>query len=267
MVTGENDQRFVIKICFLEDLDQPPNSLVDPRTRLVILRQFFTCFCGVREECGNDDFSGVVKDLVDIGMRLVIWFVSEQIRFEFQSRCLVFASPAMGIRGSKVKKKRSIVLSIGEELTTCLRHLHCISTVASQIRFKLVNGFRCDVIFSNVPCAVPGTCHDSRQGEPDYVVKRRKLVEVVLVTVLSIAMVVQSAHHNTAARTAGGSGCKCISENHSVPCNGINRRGFCDRISVAAQCWTFIVRDDEQHISLRRFGKWWEAQKEKTGRQ
>ena len=73
---------------------------------------------------------------------------------------------------------------------------------------------------------------------------------MVLVAKLAITMIVQSAHHNTAACAAGSSCGKRISENHPVSGNGIDCRSFRDRVPVAAQGGALIISDDEQHIPV-----------------
>ena len=75
-------------------------------------------------------------------------------------------------------------------------------------------------------------------------------MEVVLVTKLTIAMIVQTAHHDTATGTAGSRGCKCVSKEDTITGDGINCRCFRNRIAVTTQGWTLVVGDDEQHISL-----------------
>ena len=81
-------------------------------------------------------------------------------------------------------------------------------------------------------------------------------MEVVLVTKLTIAMIVQTAHYHTATCAAGSCGRKCVTKEDAITSNGINCRCFCNRIAVTTQGGTLVVRDDEQHISLGGVHSW-----------
>ena len=81
-------------------------------------------------------------------------------------------------------------------------------------------------------------------------------MEVVLVTKLAIAMIVQTAHHYTATGTAGCCGRKCVSKEDTITGDGINCWCFRNRIAVTTQSRTLVVRDDEQHISLGGVQSW-----------
>ena len=75
-------------------------------------------------------------------------------------------------------------------------------------------------------------------------------MEMVLVTKLAIAVIVQATHHDAAACTAGSGGRKCVAEDDTVSGNGVNCRCFRNGIPVTTQSRTLIVGDDKQHIPL-----------------
>ena len=74
----------------------------------------------------------------------------------------------------------------------------------------------------------------------------------MLVAELSVAVIVQSAHHDASAGTAGRRRCKCVSKHQPIGRDRIDRRRFCGGVSVAAQRRALVVGDDENDVPLSR---------------
>ena len=108
----------------------------------------------------------------------------------------------MWIGGTEVQEEGAVIARVGDERARLLGHFDGVATVALQIGFVVIDRFGCDVILSDVTGAVAGAGHHAWQRETDHVVKRRKLVIVMLVSKLSVTMIVQSTHHDTATGAA-----------------------------------------------------------------
>ena len=68
-------------------------------------------------------------------------------------------------------------------------------------------------------------------------------MEGVLVTILSVGMVVKSAHHHGTAGGATGSGGKGVLKNRTIFREGINSRRLSNAVAVATEGRRFIVCD------------------------
>ena len=73
-------------------------------------------------------------------------------------------------------------------------------------------------------------------------------MEGVLVTILSVSMVVKSAHHHGTAGGATGSGGKSVLKNRTIFREGINSRRLSNAIAVASKGWRLIVCNKENDI-------------------
>ena len=70
----------------------------------------------------------------------------------------------------------------------------------------------------------------------------------VLMSVLPIGMVVEATHdHGSTGRTAGSGG-KSVEKQGTVLSEGIDSRGLCNGIAIAAKRGRFIIRDEENDI-------------------
>ena len=77
----------------------------------------------------------------------------------------------------------------------------------------------------------------------------------VLVAVLSVCVVMETAHHHgTTRRTTRGGG-EGIFENGSVLGQRINRRGFGNGVSVTAQGGGLVIGDEKNDIFLSGLGE------------
>ena len=77
----------------------------------------------------------------------------------------------------------------------------------------------------------------------------------VLVAVLSVCVVMETAHHHgTTRRTTRGGG-EGVFENGSVLGQRINRRGFGNGVSVTAQGGGLVIGDEKDNVFLGGVGK------------
>ena len=94
---------------------------------------------------------------------------------------------------------------------------------------------RSDVVFSNVSGAVTRLRHRSGERKTDYVVITGEFVKVMLVSVLPVGMVVQSAHHDRPARGATCGGCVGVEKDRSVFGESIDGRSPRNLVSIASK--------------------------------
>ncbi len=196
----------------------------------------------------------IVKDFLHARVSTLVRLVAKQVGFQFQLGRLVFAATAMGIGGGEVQKEGPLVGSVRDETRDRVGHRDGIAAVAFQVRFEMINRLRCDVVFTDLAGSIPCPLHHARQRQTDHVVKRGELVVVMLMPKLAVAMVVQSAHHDTATGTAGGGGGKGVAKDHAICGDRIDRGCHRHGVAIAAQRRTFVIGDDEYYVSLRRLG-------------
>ena len=110
------------------------------------------------------------------------------------------------------------------------------------------------MILANVSGAVAGLGEVSGEGKANYIEVAGKFMKGVLVTILPIGMVVQSAHDHGPAGGATCSGGKGIEEHGAVFGEGIDCWCLGNGIAVASQCRRFIIGDEENDILIRTIG-------------
>ena len=80
----------------------------------------------------------------------------------------------------------------------------------------------------------------------------RELVKGVLVPVLAVGVVVQTAHHDRSAGRATGGGGEGVEEKRPVCGQGIDGRGPGNFVSIAPESGRFVVGDEKDDVFLSR---------------
>ena len=112
--------------------------------------------------------------------------------------------------------------------------------------------FRSGVVFSDVSGPVTRIRHGPGEGQSDDVVITRELVKGVLVPVLAVGVVVQTAHHDRSAGRATGGGGKGVEEKRPVCGQGIDGRGPGNFVSIAPESGRLVVGDKKDDVFLSR---------------
>ncbi len=89
----------------LEQADEVPQSLINARAALMILRDLGAALGGIRKEVGNLDLGGLVKDFLDSLMGVTLRLVAKEVRFELEGRSFIYASAAVRVRGAEVEEE------------------------------------------------------------------------------------------------------------------------------------------------------------------
>ena len=215
MVGGEHDHRFVVEIRFPEDLDQSGDPLVDPGNALIVVGEFLAGFRGIRKEGRNRYFFRIVEHFFDSFMGFAVGLVAEKIGLEIALGSLVLPSSAMRVGGREIQKE-GLFAFLSDEFTRLFGHLDGVAGVSAEVSLVVEDFFRRDVVFSNVSGPVTRIRHGPGEGQSDDVVITRELVKGVLVPVLAVGVVVQTAHHDRSAGRATGGGGKGVEEKRPV---------------------------------------------------
>ena len=86
----------------------------------------------------------------------------------------------------------------------------------------------------------------------------------MLMSILTIGMIVESAHDHGSTGGTTGSGCKCMSEESAISGKRIDRRCLGNWITIAAQGGGLIIGDEENNIFLSRKRAYGKEQEEKN---
>ena len=140
----------------------------------------------------------------------------------------------------------------GYEFPGLLGHLYGVTGASPKIGLVVKDLFRSDVVFTDVGSPVAGIRHDPGKGEPDHVVIAGEFVKGMLMPVLPIGMVVQSAHYDRPAGRAAGRGRVGIQKKSAVLGEGIDGRGLGNLVAIATERRAFVIGDEENDVFLCR---------------
>ena len=229
----------------MEDFDQSGDPLVDPGNALIVVGEFLAGFRGIRKEGGNRYIFRIVEDFVDSFMGFAVGLVAEKIGLEIARGSLVLSSSAMRVGGCEIQKE-GLFAFLSDEFTGLFGHLDGVACVSAEVSLVVEDFFRRDVVFSNVSGPVARIRHGPGEGQSDGVVITRELVEGVLVPVLAVGVVVQTAHHYGATGRATGGGGEGVEEKGPVCGQCIDGRSPGNFVSIAPESGRFIVRDEKR---------------------
>ena len=132
--------------------------------------------------------------------------------------------------------------------------------IALEVAIEVINGFWLDVVFANRCCSV--AVFGQENGQTANAGVRMKVVVAVLMSVLTIGVVVESAEDDGATRAATGGGAEGVGETGSLAGELVEVWGLNDRITVTTGIESLVVDDEENDVSWRDFVRLNEDQRE-----
>ena len=95
----------------------------------------------------------------------------------------------MRITGGEIQKKGFFRICC-QKFATIVRHLNRVASIARNCLIEVIHVFGSYVVLANTSRAIPSIRDDSWQRQTDHVVVGRKLMESMLMPILTIGVVV-----------------------------------------------------------------------------
>lgn len=249
VIGGEDEDGVFPLTSFLEEFYKTAEAIIDPRARLVVVRDLSAGFRSIREEGRDDDLGGIVEDLGDAFVGLFIGKVSEEVGLVWTVECLIDSATAVRVGGAEVEEK-GLLRFFFEEGATRIGHLPGVPRDPIEILVEVEDGLGGNVELGDLGRSVSRLCHLRREREGAHRRERLELVKGVGVAVLPVEVVVKPGENDGARGGAGGRGREGLRKAHAIGGESIKMGRLNDAVSVAAGDGGLVIGDEEDDVGL-----------------